>query len=455
MLKYLFSDTYQQEIRQLFHLALPITLGQLGIMLMGVADTIQVGHIETDAKLALDAAGVANGVWITIGILGFNSLTVIAPMISKAHAENDTPKVITLFRSSFSVAIIASALCMLAMFAVSFNLDMLGQDAHVVALAKPYFQLIIFGFFFQCLFLAFRQLSDGLSHTRVAMYITLSAVVINVAFNHLLINGIWVFPKWGLLGAGVATLISRVYMAAAMWLYLRNNTIFEQYLRKLPPTSELLVLPIFKVGIPAGLQGFFEIAVFAFAQIMIGWISTDQQAAHLIAISPASVSYMMVTGLAVAGGIRVGQGLGLRSQTVVQQAGRVSLMMSMAFMGIFCLVFLLFPEFVVGLYINDPAVATIAVILVMVAGVFQLADGTQTVSLGLLRGLGDVNIPTLITLVSYWVVGLPIGAYFAFEQNMEALGVWIGLTVGLVAASVLLTWRFFGEAKKLNFEQNK
>lgn len=442
---------YRPEIQTTFRLALPIIFGQLGIMLMGVADTIQVGHIEVGAKIALDAAGIANGIYITIAVLGINTLGVIAPMVSKAHEQGNQQEVSRLHHVSYRIAWLSSLVCGAIIFLLSLQFSWLGQSPSVSALAVPYLWIITISIVPMFLFLATRQLSDGLSQTRIAMMITLSAVLINILLNHLLINGIWIFPKWGLNGAGVATLIARTYMAVGIYIYVKRTAFFAAYVHGKAKLTKhwKLIGYIYKIGIPSGMQGFFEIAVFAMAAVMMGWLGEDQQAAHMIAINPASVTYMMITGLAAAGGIRVGAGLGQRNRSAILKSGTTALVLGACFMSLCGFIFLFGNEWIVSLYISDERVMPIASNLVMLAALFQLSDGIQCVALGILRGVADVNIPTGVTLFAYWGVGLPVGYYLTFIKHMDAVGLWIGLTAGLTAAAVLLTWRFYRLVNKL------
>lgn len=442
---------YRPELRTMLRLAGPIILSQLGIVLMGVADTVQVGRMAGEAKYALDAAGIANGVWITVCILGFNALGIVAPLISKAREAGDEEEISRLYRASQRVAVLAALGCGLIVAVLAWQFSVFRQSPFVEALAVPYLLLLVVSTLPIFWFTALRQLSDGLSHTRVAMLVTLSAVGLNVLLNHALINGVWGFPAWGLNGAGIATILSRLYMAGAQWVLLRREVRFRPYL-DWPVRARWWgthVRKIFRIGIPSGMQGFFEIAVFSLAAVMVGWLGEEQLAAHLVAISPASVTYMMVTGLAAAGGIRVGAGLGQRSRSAILKSGTTALLLGGSFMLGTCLIFLAVPEWIVGLYIRDATVAPIAVSLVRLAGLFQLFDGIQAVSLGILRGLADVNVPTAITLFAYWGIGLPVGALLTFGFGLNVIGIWIGLTAGLAMAALLLSSRFYLRVRKL------
>lgn len=435
------------ELKSLLKLAWPLILSQLGIMLMGVADTIQVGRMQPGGPLALAAAGVANGVWISIAIFGFNTLGIMAPLVSKAHEQGHFMHIRRLFRTSLRVALLAAAGCVALLLLPLLNFGWFGQTPEVNVLAVPYMGILMVSTLPVFLFTGMRQLADGLSKTRVAMVITLVALLLNIVLNHALINGVWGFPRWGLNGAGVATLVCRSFMAAGLLAYLLIDKSLRIHLRPVGGALWPLTAHVFRIGIPAGFQGFFEIAAFALAAIMIGWLGTIPLSAHTIAINPAGVSYMMITGVAAAGGIRVGAGLGQHNRAAMRRAGGVALWVGLGFMSATCLLFLFFPEIIIGLYTQDAGTAAVAVELVMIAGIFQLLDGTQAVSLGLLRGMADVNLPTLITLVSYWGVSLPLGYWLAFGLGLRAPGIWLGLTAGLGVAALLLTWRFFSKTR--------
>jgi multidrug resistance protein, MATE family len=442
-----FSEKVYKEISITFDLALPIIVGQLGIMLMGVADAVQVGHMIGSAKESVGAAGIANGIYIAITIIGIIALQIVAPLISNAHANNQYEKCRNLFEASIKVAIILGVACFLLIELLSNNLSIFNQKPEIEALAKPFLDILAVSVFPMLLFTAIKQFSDGLGHSKFAMFITIMAVVINIVINHFLINGIGFFPKLGLNGAGFATLFSRIFMAVGLYIYVKNSPIFQPFFKtkRLKIKQRQYIKNIFRIGIPSGFQGFFEIAVFSASAILIGQLGATQLAAHQVAINPASVTYMMVTGLAAAGGIRVGAHLGHKK--AMQISGTVVMVMGFCFMFICCLFFMFFNVFLAKLYINDPQVIPLAANLLLIAGFFQLSDGVQAVALGILRGMADVNIPTLATLVAYWVIGLPIGYYLAFDKNMGAVGIWIGLSFGLTASAILLTWRFYHNLK--------
>jgi multidrug resistance protein, MATE family len=443
-------QTFKKEALEMLQLGLPIIISQLSMVAMGVADTIQVGQIEGKSAVSVAAAGLSNSLFFTIAVIGLLAIGVVAPMISKAEAEKKDSEIGLLFWAAVQVAfylgIFIGGLC----FSLSFFLHLLGQDAEVVSLAKPFNILISVSVIPMLLFSALRQLSDGLGKTRLAMVVALSALLLNIILNWFLINGYGVFPRLELFGAGIATLISRIYMMLVLWFLIKKDADIKKYLIPLKENTNRLVKQILTVGLPSGMQGFFEVAIFAGAVVIIGWYGRYQQAAHQIAINMCSVSYMMVTGVAAAGGIRVGHFWGLKDRRMIILSGGTALSIGAGFMALCAVVFFIFNQSLVQLYTTDSQVVPIAISLLIIGGFFQMSDGIQATALGILRGIADVNIPTGITLFSYWIVGLPIGLILGQWYGLKAIGVWIGLTAGLTASALLLCWRFYAMVKKID-----
>lgn len=448
----IFSQHYQEEIKKTFLLALPIVIAQLGVVLMGVTDNIIVGRYI--GKIGLGSSGIANSMSFLIASIGMGGLSVVAPLISKAKAERNVPEINRLFRAGIKVSLWFSLILGIVGFVCIYYFEVFQQSPEINEQAPTFMAIIIVSNVFMFVFAAAKQLSDGLSRTYLAMMITVLGLIFNLIFNIILINGYLGFPKMGLIGAAISTLITRILMMLALFAYLFNTKTFKKYLHakyKSLQTNDL-VLMIFKIGVPSGLQFFFEIAAFSLAVIMMGWLGENQLAAHQIAINVASTTYMMASGLGIAGGIRVGEGRGLKDVRKIRFSGNVALLLVVIFMTVMMLVILLFNRFLVELYISDNEVIAIAMKLMLVAAVFQLSDGVQVVSLGVLRGISDVNIPTWITMFAYWGLSLPLGYLLAFNLEMDAIGIWFGLLAGLTASAVLLTVRFYYLIKKMKLE---
>ena len=448
----IFSQHYQEEIKKTFLLALPIVIAQLGVVLMGVTDNIMVGRYI--GKIGLGSAGIANSMSFLIASIGMGGLSVVAPLISKAKAERNVPEINRLFRAGIKVSLWFSVILGIVGFVCIYYFKIFQQSPEINEQAPAFMAIIIVSNAFMFVFAAAKQLSDGLSRTYVAMMITVFGLILNLIFNIVLINGYFGFPKMGLLGSAASTLITRILMMLALLAYLFNTKTFKKYLHtkyKSLQTNDLVIM-IFKIGVPSGLQFFFEIAAFSLAVIMMGWLGENQLAAHQIAINVASTTYMMASGLGIAGGIRVGEGRGLKDVRKIRFSGNVALLLVVIFMMAMMLIILGFNRFLVELYISDNEVIEIAIRLMLVAAVFQLSDGVQVVSLGILRGISDVNIPTWITMFAYWGLSLPLGYLLAFNFKMDAIGIWFGLLAGLTASAVLLTIRFYYLIKKLKLE---
>ena len=444
-----FSKVYEDEIKKTFFLALPIVVAQLGVVLMGVTDNIMVGRYI--GKIGLGAAGIGNSIAFLIASIGIGGLSVVAPLISKAKAERNIPEINRLFRAGIKVSLWFGLILGLIGFICIYFFDIFQQSPEINRQAPMFMAIIIVSNVFMFVFAAAKQLSDGLSRTYVAMIITVIGLILNLVFNILLINGYAGLPKLGLNGSATSTLITRILMMFAMLAYLYNNSAFTRYLKSKYNDLKIndLVVSIFKIGVPSGLQFFFEIAAFSLAVIMMGWLGENQLAAHQIAINVAATTYMMAAGLGVAGGIRVGEGRGLKSTHKIRISANVALLLVMAFMATMMLLLFVFNRFVVELYISDVEVIKIAMQLMIIAAVFQLSDGIQVVSLGVLRGISDVNIPTWITMFAYWGVALPLGYFLGFSMKLDAIGIWIGLLAGLTISAILLTFRFYQLIKKM------
>ncbi len=240
-------------------------------------------------------------------------------------------------------------------------------------------------------------------------------------------------------------------MASGLMIYVMNKPFFKQY--DVSFHFKNINIPVIKkilsLGFPSGIQYFFEVGAFAFAVIMIGWLGTDQLAAHQIAINLASISFMVVLGLSTAGSIRVGNAVGEQNVKRIRQSGFTTILIAICFMAMSGLVFIAFRNSLPMLYIDDETVISIASSLLIIAALFQLSDGVQAVGIGILRGLTDVKIPTAITFIAYWVVGLPTGYFLGFNLGYDVQGVWIGLLAGLTTSAVLLTLRFNIKSKKI------
>lgn len=429
------------ELKTTLRLSIPIIVGQLGVVLMAVADNVMVGQLL--GKTALGAAGVSNSIAFLIGSFAVGGLAVIAPMVSKSFAENNTKYLKKLFVNANWVAITYGIVLSSIGLAIYYNFGILDQPTEVSRLSPSFLLIILASNFFLYLYIALKQFVDGFSRPQVSMIITIIGLAFNVFGNYVLIKGSLFFPEIGLNGAAVSTLVTRsiMFLSLAAYLYFNNKhaSIFRNN-RWVPDFR--IVKEILRRSIPGGFQFFFEIGAFSTAVIMMGWISETALAAHHIAINIASSTYMMATGISFAAGIRVGDAWGRRDAAAIKIAGNAGYIMVFAFMTLSMLIIFFFKLPILHFYISDFDVIQIATPLLTIAAIFQLSDGLQVVGLGVLRGLADIKIPTAITFVAYWVIALPAGYFLGFKTGMGANGIWTGLLLGLTASAIFLYFRY-------------
>ena len=438
----------KEELKATIKLAYPVSLGQLGFMMMGVVDSIMVGGL---GARALAASALSNGIFVLILIIGLGVSFAVTPLVAIAVGSKKSNECESTFKQSILINFALGVILLLAAFFLSIFIKYLNEPAGVAELAVPYMKILGFSILPVMLFQTYKQFIEGLSFTRPAMYITITANLINLLMNWLLIYGKFGFPALGLNGSGWATFFSRLFMGIVLMLYVIKSKHFKQFNLSLKVSKiDLRVIKkILALGLPSAFQYVFEVGAFTIAIIMVGWLGTKQLAAHQIAINLASISYMITLGISSAGAIRVGNALGKQNIKFVRRAGFSAIILGASLMACFGIIFISFRGILPLLYINDPEVISIAANLLIIAAIFQIFDGTQAVGIGVLRGLTDVKVPTLITFVAYWIIALPIGYFLGFALHLNVVGVWIGLLLGLVTAAVLLTLRFNKKSKLL------
>lgn len=439
--------TIKEHFKVTFALAFPVMISQLGQVSVGVADSMMVGRL---GALPLAASSLANSIFFVILMFGMGISMGITPLVSIAEGKGKAKRISNLFGHSLWLNIISAVALTGVVLGLSKGLHFLGQPEEVVVLTIPYLLVITASLFPFMIFQTFKQFAEGLSQTKQAMYITIFCNIVNVFLNWVLIWGMFGAPELGLMGAGWATLISRILMPIMMGYYIlrsKRYSIYSLSLR-LKKVSIPIVSRILNIGIPTGFQYIFEVSAFSAAAIMMGWIGVYALAGHQIALNLASISYMMAAGLSTAGMIRVSNLIGRGNMKGMREAGMVVFGMVLIFMFSTAMIFVIFRMFLPTLYIDDPEVVSMAASLLIIAALFQLSDGAQVAGLGVLRGMEDVKVPTLVTLVAYWVLGLPLGYFLAFELGMAEKGIWYGLLIGLSITAILLFYRFHVLSKR-------
>lgn len=441
-------EVKKRHYRETLLLAYPVALTQLSHMMAGIADSVMVGKIGA-APLA--AASLANGVFSIFLLFCIGISYGLTPLIAKADSEGKKEQIGKLFKNSLAInTSVVTTLAILLFFGADL-LHHVGQDAEVAALAVPYLRILTCSMLPLILFFTGKQFAEGLSLTKQAMYAGIVANLANVGMNYLFIYGFAFIPAMGLNGAGLATLIARVIMGIWLLIYILFGKTFASYreilLDKSIRVSKKLCRDILRIGIPSGFQFIFEVGAFAAAAVMAGRIGKYEQAAHQIALTLAAASYMAVSGLGSAAAVRVGKFLGSNDVLGMKKSGFAAVYLAVLFMA-FCAGIFIFGNHALPPLFMSPrspdftTVTKIASLLLIIAAFFQLSDGIQVVTLGALRGLGDAKIPSAISFLAYWVVGIPLGYILAFHFHIGVKGIWIGLLTGLSVSAALLLLRF-------------
>lgn len=442
--------TYRTQYGVSLKLAYPVMVGQLGQILVSVADSIMVGKFLGTIPLA--AISLAVSILIIPMVFAIGVAFGLTPLIAGADGKDDPAEAVKYFKNGLVLnsvlgLVVYGVLAIFAQFA-----HLLGQDERVVSEAMPYLHIVGFSIVPMMAFFAFKQFAEGLSDTKAGMRVSLVANLLNILLNYPLITGWGPFPELGLAGAAVSTLGTRFLMVAGMAMYIRKHKKFAAYWSHWRSTEITWrsIRDILAIGVPSGLQLVFEAGAFAMSGVIVGMIGPVQQAAHQIALNIASVSYMMVSGLGAAATIRVGNQLGKRDIPMLRLAGQSLFHLTLAMMVLTMILLIGLRNFLPEFYSSDPEVLQYTAVLMIAAGIFQLPDGLQATTLGALRGVQDVNIPTIIAFVAYWVIAVPMCYYLGITEKMGPLGVWIGLTIGLVLASIALYWRFQHKVRRID-----
>jgi MATE family multidrug resistance protein len=434
---------YRSHYRDNLKLAIPVVISQLGHILVQTSDTIIVGHFAGTVSLA--AVSLATSIFIVPLIIGIGISYGSTPLIAQHNGRKEFAECGQLLSNSLFINIL-SGIVLFALVALGsiYFLDHLHQSPQVIKQAKPFLMLLGLSVIPMLIFNTFKQFAEGLGFTKQAMMISIWGNILNICLGITFVKGLFGIHPMGIMGVGYSTLIDRCVMALVMGIYVFRSKHFKVYLKgfALKNIDRLRGLKILKIGAPVALQYVFEISAFSAAAVIIGTIGLVQLAAHQIAINMASMTYMMSSGLSAAAAIKSGNYFGVKDHKSLKLSANASYHIVLIFMSITALIFTFGNHILPWIYTSDENVILIASQLLILAAIFQLFDGAQVIGLGILRGMGDVNIPTAITFLAYWIVGLPIGYFWGIHLNWGITGVWYGLVLGLMVSAILLYVRF-------------
>jgi MATE family multidrug resistance protein len=423
------------ELPPMFALAWPVAAAELGWMAMGLVDTMLVGRIGAEA---IGAVSIGSHLFFAVAITGIGALLGLDYLVAHAHGAARPEDGRRALVQGTYLAVLVSGGLTAVLFALEANLHRFGLQPGIAEATRPYLRLLIWSLLPLLLFAALRRYLQAVGHVRPVMIALVSANVVNAAVGWVLVFGMWGAPALGAVGAGWATLASRLYMLGFLAVVLVRIERESGAARPALAFEPALMARLARLGLPAALQLLLECGVFATATILAGSLSASALAAHQIALSAAAFTFMVPLGVSAAAAVRVGHAVGRRDPDAARRAGWSALVLGAAFMSASAVVFLTAPGAVLRVFTDAPDVIAIGVSLLAVAAAFQLFDGVQVVATGVLRGVGDTRTPMLANLAGHWLLGLPIGAALCFGLGWGVIGLWIGLCLGLIAVAVAL-----------------
>ncbi len=436
-----FLDTYKNHYKALVSLGLPIVIGQIGVIILGFADTLMIGHHST---AELGAASFVNNVFNLAIIFSTGFSYGLTPIVGGLFGTSQYAPAGQALRNSLLANSLVAFLITLCMSMLYWNVESLGQPEELIPLIKPYYLVLLASLVFVMLFNCFKQFTDGITDTRTAMWILLGGNVLNIFGNYLLIYGKCGLPELGLLGAGISTLFSRMVMVVVFVCIFLRSSRFVRYkvgfLRM--GWSKAMFCRLNDLGWPIAFQMGMETASFSLSAIMIGWLGTIALASHQVMLAISQFTFMMYYGMGAAVAVRVSNFNGQRDIVNVRRAAYAGFHMMMALGAVLSLIVFLFRNQLGSWFTDSPEVVTMVTSLIVPFLIYQFGDGLQITFANALRGISDVKPMMLIAFIAYFVISLPVGYLCGFVLDWGIVGVWMAFPFGLTSAGWMLWWRF-------------
>ncbi|MEO8011954.1 MAG: MATE family efflux transporter [Dokdonella sp.] len=432
-----------REFGATVRLAAPLVLGQLSAIGMNVIDTVLAGHLDGHT---LGAVAIGTNVWVLAIVIIIGVMMSLQPSVAQLHGAGRDHEIGPLFRQALWLALpLGITLGVAVGFAGPLLFGLIGVDASLVADGTSFLHAIAFGAPALTLFFALRGLTEGLGMTRPTMYFSVLGLTLLGPIGYVLMYGALGVPRLGAFGCGIATAIVLWLQCLAFAWYIARRSRYRSLglLERFEGPDRRAIGELLRIGVPMAVTLFMEASLFVAVALSIGSLGAEIIAGHQIAMNVASVAFMVPLGIAMATTVRVGHAVGRGDLTGVRYAGGVGLLLTFGLQLVSAGLMFAIPHTIASLYTIDTAVIALAAQLLVLAGIFQISDGIQAAANGALRGLKDTRVPMLITTLAYWGVGMPVGAWLAFEAELGARGMWIGLITGLSVAAILLPWRFW------------
>lgn len=438
--------SWAEEFRATFALAWPLVIAQVAQNALQATDVIMMGWLGPEA---LAAGTLANSFIMPLFLFGVGVVGAVAPLTAQARGRRDIKAIRRVVRQGFWAAILLALILLPIMLQFRTIYAWLGQDPALIARAEEYIQVAVFMLAPAMGVIVLRSLLSTFEATRVILLITVGGVIVNAGANYLLIFGNFGMPRLELRGAALATVLTNLFMLGVMLAFVlrhrrlrRFNILIRFWKPDWPRFRE-----IFRIGTPIGLTVLAEVGLFSAAAILMGRLGTDELAAHAVALQCASLAFMVPLGLGIAATVRVGIAYGRKDPEGIRKAGWTSFALGTGFMAVSALAFIIFGQAIVAIFLDpdlpeNTTALTFAATYLVIAGLFQLADGAQVGAAHALRGLSDTKVPMIIAIFGYWFVGLPVAWLLGFVLDLRGVGVWLGLATALLFVAVLLMGRF-------------
>jgi MATE family multidrug resistance protein len=430
------------EILKTLKVALPIILGNIAQMMLGIIDSAMIGAIDyvqlAASSLVLNVLGMPY-----VAAIGMSMS--ISPLVAIANGEKNQWQVSHYLYNGVILCTLVAVMMSGLLVAFSGIIHHIGQEPEVATAAVPYLKIMTWSVIPMVLFLSLKHFTDALEHTQIAMILSFISLPLNAFLNWIMIYGKLGFPRLELEGAGWATLITRIIMTVVLMIIILRHSDFKMYMAERKSAWQLRWeswKDLLKIGIPSSLQYGMEVGTFTISGIIVGWFGAVQLAAHQIALSTASLTFMVALGLSQGGSIRVSKAVGMKDWNKLRMIGKSTLVFGLLMGGIFALMMVIFHPFIPYLFNDNAQVVQLAGILLIMAAIFQVSDAGQAIGVGLLRGIKDVRIPTYLVAIAYWVIGLPAGYLLGVKAGLEVKGIWIGFIVGLTFSAIVTNKRF-------------
>ena len=447
-------NSVSREMKQFLRLAIPLASAQLAQSLTGFFDTLMMGRLGTET---LAAGGLAALSFSALIFTAGGLIMAITPAIAQAWGANDKNRIENIARQGLWLVLLLT----IPLAGIISHLDswmaVFGHAETTTVLAQTYLDIMLWGLFPALGFIWLRGVVSGLSQARPIMMIVVIGTVLNICGNYVLAFGKWGFPRLELAGLAIATVATHWSMFLALIIYIFHH----QYLRKYRIFSQLYVFrpdlfwELVRVGLPITVLLALKVSMFTIVTYLMGTLGTDVLAAHQIVFQTVVVICMIPAGMSCAATVRVGQWLGKENLSGVQRSGYLSIGVGFAFMTLMAITLLLFPQLVVGIYLDldNPAnerVIDLVSPMLTIAALSQIGDGVQKVANGVLQGLQDTRLPMLLSIPAFWIIGLPLSYWLGFHSGWGGVGLWLGLSIGIAIAGIIFTVRFYYLTKVLS-----